>query len=61
MVLHDSVAASNQNKRDCIDPIPTMDLRLGNFFEFLHTHRTIWTCIEMHGLRPNAGTRIARS
>jgi hypothetical protein len=49
MVLHDSVAASNQDQRDCIDPIPTMDLRLGHCFKFLHAYRTIWTRIEMHG------------
>jgi hypothetical protein len=49
MSLHDAVFASDQDQRNCVDSIPTMDLRLGHSFKFLHAYRTIWTRIEMHG------------
>jgi hypothetical protein len=49
MALHDSVSASNQDQRHCIDSIPTMDLRLGHSLKLLNAYRTIRTRIEMHG------------
>ena len=59
MALNDSVISSDQDQRDCIDSVPTMNLSLGNRFKFLDTQRTVGTRIEMYRPRPDPGTGIA--
>jgi hypothetical protein len=58
VTTHNSIVTSNQHERHCIDSIPTVDLSLGNGFEFLHAHRTLRARVEVHRLRPNASTRV---